>query len=47
MTSGQQTVGLFKIVGRDLTLDADKTAIDYSVLQTLPEFYFRVDIKIP
>ena len=45
MVPGQKTVGKFKIVARDLTLDAQKNADDYSLLQTLPEYYFLVEIN--
>jgi len=44
MITDQVAVGLFKVVGRDLKLDVDKTASDYAVLQTLPEYYFRVRV---
>ena len=46
MVGGERSVGLFKIVARDLMLDVDPgmDAPDYSLLQTLPEYYFRVQI---
>ena len=45
MTGGQVTVGRFKIVARDLELDRNKNAIDYSLLQTLAEYNFLVELR--
>ncbi|MCL2804616.1 MAG: hypothetical protein FWD26_01585 [Treponema sp.] len=49
ITPGTTANGWFKIVGRDLTLETEaiKTSPDYSLLQTLPEYYFKVEVVKP
>jgi hypothetical protein len=47
--SGQTASAWFKIVGRDLTLEVDeiRNSFEYPLLQTLPEYLFRVNIVKP
>ena len=53
MTSGELTKIRFKVVARDLNLDRSDVdgegvnALDYSQLQTLPEYYFGLNITKP
>ena len=49
ITPGSMAQGWFKIVARDLTLDTPEmiNSPDYPLLQTLPEYYFRIDILKP
>jgi hypothetical protein len=47
LTSGVKASALFKFAARDLKLDRDTGASNYSQLQTRPEYYFRVDVQKP
>jgi len=40
-------VAHFVLIARNLILDEDKNAPDYSLLQTLPEFHFRIEVTRP
>jgi hypothetical protein len=40
-------VAHFVLIARNLLLDNDKNAADYSLLQTLPELHFRVQVTRP
>jgi len=51
LASGATVWARFKVVARDATLDGDEfgglSNPEYSLLQTLPEFYFRVEVTKP
>ena len=47
IASGEVISAQFKLVARDLELDENKNAPDYSLLQTLPEYNFRIQITKP
>ena len=43
--TGGDEYAVFKIVARDLNLDLDMEAMDYSLKQTLPEYYLRIRVS--
>jgi hypothetical protein len=47
ITKGETASARFVLVARNLELDADKSAPDYSLLQTLPEYHFWIDVIRP
>jgi len=47
MNYGETASARFVMVARNLELDEDKTAPDYSLLQTLPQYHFWIEVTRP